>query len=77
MVQAAIAGSDLDLEVSVYEYPIDRRADWDAIVASAMSVGIGVLWVEGSCESTLVPLLEAADARAWRPMVPTTSRSTT
>jgi ABC-type branched-subunit amino acid transport system substrate-binding protein len=68
-IQAAIVGAQLDIEAFVFEYPIDRPADWGAIVASASSAGVGVVWVEGSCGSTLVPLMEAAGAIGWRPAV--------
>jgi ABC-type branched-subunit amino acid transport system substrate-binding protein len=68
-LQAAVLAAGMDVETSVFEYGIDRPPGWEAIVGSARAEAIGVLWVEGSCDSTLVPLLEAARAAGWDPEV--------
>ena len=68
-LQTAVDRSDLEVQLLVWEYAVAREADWSTITEEAVAAGVGVLWVEGSCESTLIPLLEAARARGWRPAV--------
>jgi len=68
-LEAAIGRSELEVELIVWEYALSREPDWAAIVAEAAAADVGVLWVEGSCESTLVPIMDAARARGWQPAV--------
>ena len=68
-LDAALIRSELEVQLLVWEYAVAREADWGAIVDEASSAGVGVLWVEGSCESTLVPLMDAARTGGWQPAV--------
>jgi ABC-type branched-subunit amino acid transport system substrate-binding protein len=68
-LEAALARAGLDIGMTVYEYALDRPADWESIASTASSDGAGVVWVEGSCVSTLVPLMEAAQTVGWEPTV--------
>lgn len=68
-LETALVRAGLDIELTAYEYPLDRPADWKSISNAASEAGVGVLWVEGSCGSTLVPLMEAAQSVGWEPTV--------
>lgn len=68
-LQTAVARSGMGIEPVVLEYPVDRAANWDAIVSWAAAAEIGAFWVEGSCESSLVPLMTALEAQGMTPPV--------
>ncbi len=66
----ALLTSGLPVElVADIGYEVDADPDWPSVVAAARRAGTGVVYLDGSCRSGLVPFLRAAADAGWDPAV--------
>lgn len=66
----ALLSSGLPVEIMAdVAYPIEVEPDWPALVSTVRRAGAGVVYLDGSCRSALVPFLQAAAEDDWDPAV--------